>query len=89
MKNINQKFAAKKQENIILKHLFDSPTHSITPVSALVNFGVYRLSSVINRLRKAGHEIHTEVKKTAGKKYAVYRLHKYNWADATMRFNNM
>lgn len=47
---------------------------SITPLSAWEKYGCYRLSSVINRLRKKGHEITTTMKKQGENNFAVYRL---------------
>jgi hypothetical protein len=46
---------------------------SITPLQAWERFGSYRLSSVINRLRKKGHNIVTEIKEYNGSRYANYK----------------
>lgn len=44
----------------------------ITPRIALDEFGSFRLSSIINRLRKEGHNIETEL--VGEEKYARYKL---------------
>lgn len=45
------------QQQRVLNHL---QTHgSITPLEALNNYGIYRLSVAILRLRRAGHNILT------------------------------
>jgi len=50
---------------------------SITPASALAVYGIYRLSSVIEDLRHAGHEVDTLMKwDEMGKQYGEYRLRK-------------
>ncbi len=46
---------------------------SITPLQAWERFGSYRLSSVINRLRKKGHNIVTEIKEYKGSRFANYK----------------
>jgi hypothetical protein len=48
---------------------------SITPLEALSNFGIFRLATAINSLRKRGLPIETEMKKDPnGKTYARYVL---------------
>jgi len=47
---------------------------SITPIQAWERFGSYRLSSVINRLRKRGHNITTELIDDGDSTFAKYRL---------------
>jgi Helix-turn-helix domain len=47
---------------------------SITGIQALELYGVYRLSSVINRFRKAGHKIETIMVNKAEETYAKYKL---------------
>ena len=64
------------QRGAILQHLRDHG--SITPIEALEGYGVYRLSSIINRLRNSGIEIDTERVDGVGRygplQYARYRL---------------
>lgn len=58
----------------ILSHL-RREKHGISPLEALGVYGVYRLSSVIHRLRERGHEIQTVMRNDAlGKPYARYKL---------------
>ena len=62
----------KKQK--LLKYL---QTHSrgITGLDALRKFGLYRLSGEIHELRKAGHDIKTEMmEREDGTTYARYYL---------------
>lgn len=60
------------QPDIVLNHLRSRP---ITPVSALVSHGIYRLGDAIFRLRKRGYRITTTMKvDAAGHKYAEYHL---------------
>lgn len=62
------------QENKVLRFLKRHKT--ITPREALMDLGVYRLSSAIFRLRKAGWGITTELKDNpdTGAQYGSYRL---------------
>lgn len=49
--------------------------HGISPMESIVVFGVYRLASVVHRLRERGHNIITEMREDAhGKTYARYKL---------------
>lgn len=49
--------------------------NSITPAKAQTEFGVWRLASVIHKLRKAGYKIITNTKRSfTGKSYAEYSL---------------
>lgn len=49
--------------------------HSITPLKAQSEFGVWRLADVIYRLKGDGYRIHTRMKKTfSGKRFAEYSL---------------
>jgi hypothetical protein len=72
----------KSQEPITNKkpsHIEKVLTHlrrrgSITPIKAWEAYGCYRLSSVINRLRKKGHEIVTEIIKNKDYVHAKYKL---------------
>ena len=47
------------QKNQVLNYLFENG--SITGAQAFTQLHVYRLSSVINRLRKDGHAIKTDM----------------------------
>jgi len=47
-----------KQEERLLLYL--TANKSITPLEAWQHIGVYRLSSVVHKLRKRGYEIETE-----------------------------
>lgn len=58
----------------IEKHLLAG--NSITGLQALNEFGVYRLSSVINRLRKKGHKIVTDMIFYGDSEYADYFIPK-------------
>lgn len=57
----------------VLKHL--QTQKSITPMEALVTYGVFRLAARIHELKGEGHEIDTIVRHDAiGKPYASYAL---------------
>lgn len=62
------------QTQMIYRHLKKGQT--ITPLVAWTRYGCYRLSSVINRLRKKGHDITTTIRKKGSSLWAVYRLSK-------------
>ena len=47
---------------------------SITPLNALVNFGITRLAARIEELRRMKFKIETVMKKVNRKRYASYRL---------------
>lgn len=59
------------QQQKILAHL---QTNSITGLEAWTKYGVYRLSSLINRIRKQGHEVLTEMIEMDGHTFAKYSL---------------
>lgn len=61
------------QEQLILDYLKQG--RGLTPIEALNMFGVFRLASRINSLRKE-HEIETETVHHNGKSYARYSLKK-------------
>lgn len=64
------------QTQTVLNHL--KHRGSISPMEALVSYGIYRLSDNIYKLREAGFGIDTVVKKDeAGHKYARYQ-YKYD-----------
>lgn len=61
------------QNKAVLQYLKEG--RSITPAKAMAEYGVWRLASVINRLRKQGHNITTTVRKSVtGKPYAEYKM---------------
>lgn len=59
------------QTQTVLRHL--ESRGSISPMEAMVTYGIYRLAADIHRLREAGHGIDTEIKHDeVGHKYARY-----------------
>jgi hypothetical protein len=59
------------QTKTVLKHL--EQRGSISPMEALVSYGISRLAADIHRLREEGHGIYTKYKRDeAGHKYARY-----------------
>lgn len=61
------------QRKTIVRHLKDRGT--ISPMEALVSYGIYRLAAIIHSLREDGWGINTEMKKDGnGHKYARYSL---------------
>jgi len=63
------------QDAEILKHLKTGGT--ITGLEALNNFGIYRLSSVIYKLRKKGFKIKTEMVNVKTR-YGLGRVARYS-----------
>lgn len=59
------------QQQKIFAHLQSNP---ITGLIAWEQYGVYRLSSLINRIRKQGHQIETEMIQAEGHTFAKYSL---------------
>lgn len=59
------------RQNMMLLDHFGRHGH-ITPMSALVNYGIARLASRIDELRKMGAPITTTMKVVNGKRYAHY-----------------
>lgn len=47
---------------------------SITPMSALRNYGCFRLAAVIHKLKKEGMDIETTIINEGDKTYAQYNL---------------
>ena len=47
---------------------------SITPMSALRNYGCFRLAAVIHKLKKQGMDIKTTIINEGDKTYAQYNL---------------
>lgn len=64
----------------ILSHLKRGRT--LTPMQALSFWGCMRLAARIDELRSRGHDIHTEIVKKGGKRYAMYTLRSRNRAAA-------
>ena len=62
-----------KQNSLVLDHLHK--IGPLTPLSALVNYGVARLAARVDELRSMGHYISTELKTVNHKRYASYTLH--------------
>lgn len=68
---------ARTQESVVLAHLETAP---LTQREAAVIYGIYRLSDKVFKLRRAGHNIRTEMKRVktrTGRGYthiAVYHL---------------
>lgn len=64
----------KQSKHNQIKRLLETGA-SITGLQAMERFNVYRLSSVINRLRNSGMDIETVMVESGnGVKYAVYQL---------------
>ena len=63
------------QKQLVLRHL--QTRGSITPLEALGTYSIYRLASIIQRLRKDGHDIITNIKRSVlNRPYASYELKK-------------
>mgnify|MGYP003634516554 CR=1 FL=1 len=60
------------QKQNILKHLQDG--NGITPLTALQNYGCFRLAAVVFDLKKEGWKIRTNVGTNGKKKFAIYKL---------------
>lgn len=61
------------QKKLVLNYL--QSFGPITPLKANSEFGVWRLASVINRLRNDGHNILTLTRRTySGRQFAEYHL---------------
>lgn len=59
------------QDKNILNHLKNNP---ITPLEALRQYGCFRLSAIIYRLKKEGYKIDTIMIYNKRKRYAKYFL---------------
>lgn len=59
------------QQQQIFKHL---QRRSITGLEAWKQYGVYRLSEMIRRIRKDGHEVKTTMIEMDGHTFAKYSL---------------
>jgi hypothetical protein len=61
------------QAKVILNHL--EKGKSITPIESMIVYGIYRLSDCILKIRRAGHDVHTQmVQDERGKEYGRYTL---------------
>lgn len=60
------------QYALVRKHLMSGKT--LTPIQALEKFGCYRLAAVVNKLRKEGLQISTELMKGGEHAYAKYKI---------------
>ena len=57
----------------ILQHL--QAGNSLTPLEAMCEYGTIRLGAYIHELRKEGHSIRTDIKRSFNNKtYAQYKL---------------
>lgn len=66
-------FTPVTQVDHVLAHLKAGKT--ITPASAIAVYGIFRLASVIEDIRKRGYEVDTMLKRDEmGKRYGEYRL---------------
>lgn len=65
------------QKEMIIRHLKYNKT--ISPITALEDYGVYRLAAIINKLRKDGYDISTTLIPHINRfgemhRYALYTL---------------
>jgi hypothetical protein len=61
------------QAKTVLRHLEKGKT--ISPLEALMVYGIYRLSDCIFKIRNAGHDVHTHDRvDERGRKYGEYQL---------------
>lgn len=64
-----------KQSQMILNHL---KKDSITPLEALKEYGCFRLSGIIFKLKQSGYNIKTEIINHKSKKYGKKYFAKYS-----------
>lgn len=60
------------QKDLVRRHLMSGKP--LTPIQALEKYGCYRLAAVVNRLRKDGYQIITELMKGQEHSYAKYKI---------------
>lgn len=66
------------QAKTVLRHL-EGPMASISPMEALVSYGISRLAATIYEIRRAGHGVVAKIKTDqAGHRYTKYSLAKKN-----------
>ena len=68
----NRVHREESQSGRILKHMQEG--YGITPITALNNYGCFRLAAVVFDLKKEGHNIRTTIIKENNKKFARYKL---------------
>ena len=59
--------------------------HSITPLEAMRDLGIYRLASRISDLKKQGRRIKTEMVEVETRNQGKTRIAKYSWADDNVK----
>ena len=73
MSSLAQELNCTPQSRKVLSHL--KKRGSITPMEALITYGITRLAARIHELRTAGFEIATQMKRDENKKpYATYLI---------------
>ena len=68
----NRVHREESQSGRILKHMQEG--YGITPITALNNYGCFRLAAVVFNLKREGHNIRTTIIKENNKKFARYKL---------------
>ena len=71
-KGVLRGHSEKSQTDQILKHMQEG--YGITPITALNNYGCFRLAAVIFNLKREGHNIRTTIIRENNKKLARYKL---------------
>ena len=71
-KGVLRGHSEKSQTDQILKHMQEG--YGITPITALNNYGCFRLASVVFNLKREGHNIRTTIIRENNKKFARYKL---------------
>ena len=73
---MTSKLTSKQSQREFILALLKKPGRSITQKRAANYYGIYRLASIIHRLRRAGHDIATELIPWNGSHYAKYYISK-------------
>ena len=68
----NRVHREESQSGRILKHMQEG--YGITPITALNNYGCFRLAAVVFNLKREGHNIRTTIIRENNKKFARYKL---------------
>ena len=68
----NRVHREESQSGRILKHMQEG--YGITPITALNNYGCFRLAAVVFDLKREGHNIRTTIIRENNKKFARYKL---------------
>lgn len=71
-KGVLRGHSEKSQTDQILKHMQEG--YGITPITALNNYGCFRLAAVVFDLKREGHDIKTTIIRENNKKFARYKL---------------